>query len=196
GRGKITASFNGRQAEVSVQIECLFKDSAQSWAFEQIEDLAAAGLVKGFEDGTFRPAQPVTRSEMTALLARLLDWPPAPREARFKDQLPEWAKGVISAAVAQNIIKGYPDGTFQANNYITRAELCAILDRALKPAPAKEKPGFKDNQEIPAWAKEAVARVVAGGLIRGYEDNTLRPKAQVTRAEMATVLWRQLHTAN
>lgn len=194
GRGKITASFNGRQAEVPVQIECFFEDSAQSWAFAQIEDLAAAGLVKGFEDGTFRPAQPVTRAEMTALLARLLDWPPAPEEARFKDQLPEWAKGVISAAVAQNIIKGYPDGTFRANNYITRAELCAILDRALKPAPAKEKPGFKDNQEIPGWAKEAVARVVASGLIRGYEDNTFRPKARVTRAEMATVLWRYLQT--
>lgn len=196
GRGKITASFNGRRAEVPVQIECFFKDSAQSWAFAQIEDLAAAGLVKGFEDGTFRPAQPVTRAEMTALLARLLDWPPAPREARFKDQLPEWAKSVISAAVAQNIIKGYPDGTFQANNYITRAELCAILDRALKPPPTKQKLNFKDAKEIPAWAREAVARVVAGGLIRGYEDGTLRPKAPVTRAEMAAVLWRKVQAEN
>jgi len=196
GRGIITASFNGRQVEIPVQIECLFKDSTQSWAFEQIEDLAAAGLVKGFEDGTFRPAQPVTRAEMTALLARLLDWPPAPREARFKDQLPEWAKGVISAAVAQNIIKGYPDGTFKANNYITRAELCAILDRALKPAPTRQKLNFKDAKEIPAWAQEAVARAVAGGLIRGYEDGTLRPKAPVTRAEMATVLWRKVQAEN
>ncbi len=196
GRGIITASFNGRQMEIPVQIECLFKDSAQSWAFEQIEDLAAAGLVKGFEDGTFRPAQPVTRAEMTALLARLLAWPPAPREARFKDQLPEWAKGVISAAVAQNIIKGYPDGTFKPNNYITRAELCAILDRVLKPPPTKQKLNFKDAKEIPAWAQEAVARVVAGGLIRGYGDGTLRPKAPVTRAEMAAVLWRKVQAEN
>ena len=196
GRGVITAAFNGRRAQIPVQIECLFKDSAESWAVEPIEELAAAGLVKGFEDGTFRPDRPVTRAEMTALLARLLKWPPAPKEARFKDPLPEWAKGVISAAVAQKAVTGYPDGTFKADSYITRAELCAILDRALKPAPTKQKLNFKDAKEVPAWAKDAVARAVAAGLLRGYGDNTLRPKAQVTRAEMAAVLWRKVQADN
>ncbi len=196
GRGKLTASFHGHQVEVPVQVDCRFQDSAESWAFNQIEELAEAGIVKGFEDGTFRPAQPVTRAEMAALLARLLNWPPAPKQARFQDPLPEWANEAISAGVAQNVIRGYPDGTFKAHNWITRAELCAILDRALKLAPAGQKLNFKDSAQIPAWAKESITRVVARGLIRGYEDNTLRPKAYVTRAEMATVLWRYLNNPN
>lgn len=193
GQGKIRVTFLDLEIEVPVQIDCLFKDSAQSWAFIQIEELAAAGIVKGFADGSFRPAQVVTRAEMTALLARLLNWPPASKEAHFQDKLPEWAKGVISAGVAQNIVKGYPDGTFKANEPVTRAEMCAILDRALKLEPTKQKLNFQDTMAIPGWAKESISRVVASGLIKGYEDNTLRPKAHITRAEMATVIWRKLN---
>ncbi|MQL51526.1 hypothetical protein GFC01_04450 [Desulfofundulus thermobenzoicus] len=192
GRGIITAAFDGLTAEVPVQVECLFTDSSGSWAFEQIEDLGARGILKGFADGTFRPNQPVTRAEMTALLARVLNWPPATGEVRFKDTLPAWAKGVIAAGVAQNMVKGYPDGTFRADNRITRAELCALLDRALKPAPAAQQLPFRDASAIPSWARDSVARVVAGGLMGGYEDNTLRPGWPVTRAEMAAIIWRHL----
>lgn len=196
GQGEITAAFGGREAKVPVKIECLFKDTVGSWAFEQIEDLAAAGLVKGYADGTFQPAQPVTRAEMTALLARVFNWPPSSREAGFRDEIPAWAKEAISSAAARGIIKGYPDGTFRPGNYITRAELCGILDRALSLKTTQTKPRFKDGDQIPAWAAESVERVAAAGLIRGYEDGTLRPEARVTRAEIAVILWRQLHGAS
>ncbi|MGQ9825105.1 MAG: S-layer homology domain-containing protein, partial [Desulfotomaculales bacterium] len=196
GQGEITTAFGGREVKVPVKIECLFKDTVGSWAFEQIEDLAAAGLVKGYTDGTFQPARPVTRAEMTALLARVFNWPPSSREAGFRDEIPAWAKEAISSAAARGVIKGYPDGTFRPGNYITRAELCGILDRALSLKTTQTKPRFKDGDQIPAWAAESVERVAAAGLIRGYEDGTLRPEARVTRAEIAVILWRQLHGAS
>lgn len=195
-RGEITASFGGFEAKVPVQVECLFTDTAQSWAGEQIEDLAASGLVKGYADGTYKPAQPVTRAEMAALLARVFNWPASSREPGFKDEIPAWAKGVISSAAARGIIKGYPDGTFRPDNYITRVELCSILDRALSLKPAQTKLDFPDSDQIPAWAADSVKRVAAAGLIRGYEDGTLRPQARVTRAEVAVILWRQLHSTS
>jgi hypothetical protein len=192
GHGKITASFNGLEIEIPVWVDCIFKDSAQSWAFNEIEDLASAGLVKGFDDGTFRPGQKVTRAEMTALLARLLKWPAASKEASFKDKLPDWAKNDISSGVAQKVVTGYPDGTFKPDKYITRAEMGAILDRALHLKPAKEKLDYKDAQQIPAWAKDSVAKVVAAGLMKGYANNTWQPNAFVTRAEMAAIISREM----
>jgi len=193
GQGKITASFDGFEIEIPVWVDCSFKDSAQSWAFNQIEDLAGAGLVKGFDDGTFRPGQNVTRAEMTAFLARFLNWPAASKEASFKDKLPDWAKNDISAGIAQKIIKGYPDGTFKPNKYITRAEMGAILDRSLKLGPTKEKLDYKDAQQIPAWAKDSIARVVAAGLMKGYANRTWQPNAYVTRAEMAAIISREIN---
>ena len=90
-----------------------------------------------------------------------------------------------------------PDSTFGPENNITRAELAAILARALKLTPGSEGDlAFSDSAEIPAWARGAVAAVVREGLLKGYpgSDGTsfFDPQKSVSRVEIASILGRVL----
>jgi hypothetical protein len=192
GGGKLEVSFLNLAAEIPVQVGSLFRDTGQNWAFKQIEEVAAAGILKGFEDDTFRPAEPVTRAQVVTILSRLLDWPPVQESLSFKDMVPDWAGNAVAAAVARGVVRGYPDGRFLPGRYITRAELCAILDRAVKVSSGREEMAFTDMDAVPSWAEDAMGRVVSSGLIRGYEDGSLRPGTSVTRAEMAVIISRYL----
>ncbi len=60
--------------------------------------------------------------------------------------------------------------------------------KAAKLLPANVKLSFRDSADIAAWAKEAVATAVKGGIMKGYPDNTFRPNGNATRAEAVTVI--------
>ena len=76
-------------------------------------------------------------------------------------------------------MKGYPDGSFKPDQPITRAEFAVILSHVLKdetaPSPFKDTAGH--------WAKDAIDKAYAQGIIKGYGDNSFRPDALVSRAE-------------
>lgn len=190
GSGKLEASYNGFTVQVPIRVGSLFSDTENNWANDQINQLAEAGIIQGYEDGTYRPAEPVTRAQVVTLLARLLEWPLEKGELSFADEVPSWARDAVAAAVSRGVVKGYPDNTFLPNRPVTRAEISVILNNCVKFAPSPSPPIFKDSGSIPLWAKEAVSRVVAASIIRGYEGNLLKPEANLTRAEMAVLIKR------
>ena len=173
-----------------------FKDTAGHWAERQnvLDRLVGLGIVSGYPDGTFRPDNNVTRAEFAKMLVVALDLAPdAAAAAGFADaaDIPAWARGYVGAAVKAGLIRGYEDGTFRADRQITRAELAVMVARALK-ATEKAQLGFKDAADIPSWAAEGIARAVAQGIIKGYEDGTFRPENPATRAETAAMTLRLL----
>ncbi len=105
----------------------------------------------------------------------------------------------IELAAAAGIINGYADGTFQPNAQVTRAQFITMLYRAAG-SPKVEIPegkteielGFTDADTISDVYKKAVAWGVQNGIIKGYEDNTFRPNQAISRAQMATMLYRYL----
>ena len=105
----------------------------------------------------------------------------------------------IELAAAAGIINGYADGTFQPNAQVTRAQFITMLYRAAG-SPEVEIPegkteielGFTDADTISDVYKKAVAWGVQNGIIKGYEDNTFRPNQAISRAQMATMLYRYL----
>ncbi|MBO9605636.1 MAG: cadherin-like beta sandwich domain-containing protein [Paenibacillaceae bacterium] len=100
-------------------------------------------------------------------------------------------------------VNGYPDGTFRPGAAITRAELAAILARALKRQPGETDEaqphalaaGALPFPDVPAdhWAAAAIAEVRAAGIMAGDEAGLFQPERTVTRAEMATIVsrWRK-----
>jgi hypothetical protein len=86
------------------------------------------------------------------------------------------------------MVTGYPDGTFKPNNTVTRAEFAVMLINTLKPQGSGAALTFTDTMKIGAWAQKAVAQAVQAGIIKGYEDGSFRPEAEITRAEMAVML--------
>ena|GEM_PF-532234 len=113
------------------------------------------------------------------------DQNPAPH---LGDIAGHWAEARIQQAVSLGIVSGYPNGTFQPDHSVTRAEFAVMLMNVLKGQDAGMELSFTDKSDIGAWAQQAVAQAVKAGFIKGYEDGTFRPQAEITRAEMAAML--------
>lgn len=109
-------------------------------------------------------------------------------EINLSDISGHWAETGIKQAVSTGFIKGYVDGTFKPNQTVTRAEFAVMLMNVLKPQEEGLELTFTDSVKIGNWARKAVAQAVQAGIINGYEDGTFRPSAEITRAEMATMM--------
>lgn len=95
------------------------------WAEQSINELAAAGVITGYPDDTFRPNDTVTRAEFVTMLMRLIGEEGATSE--FADVNGHWAEKYIAKASEYGYISGYPDGTFRPDTDITRAEAFKII---------------------------------------------------------------------
>jgi len=171
-----------------------FTDIENHWAQETIEEWTEAGLISGYEDGTFRPERQVTRAEFTALVNRSFGFTDR-QENHFVDvPLDAWFASHVDRAVAAGYISGYDDGNFRPQEPISRQEAATIVYRLDEPpgAPAGTLEQFADADVIPEWSRDFVAAVVEAGLMHGYDDDTFRPEAPITRAESVATLDRMV----
>jgi hypothetical protein len=97
-----------------------------------------------------------------------------------------WAQQIILAMVAKKIITGYPDGTFQPDRTITRAEFCTILAKALNVSPETNPSGFADVTGH--WAQSSIAALVRKGYLKGYPDGSFGPDQPMKRSEIAAIV--------
>lgn len=174
-----------------------FSDLSAHWAKEAIERGAGAGFVSGYPDGTFRPNGYVTRAEFVSMLARVIGGSGSrtPASPQAGETWPAWAAEAIGQAMAAGIAAGYPDGTFRPHAPITRAEMTVLASRALDLAnrgltPLGQPSRFRDEAEVPVWAKDAVATLAAAGLLAGDDRGRFRPADRSTRAEAVVLLLR------
>ena len=99
---------------------------------------------------------------------------------------------IVDAAKA-GIIAGYPDGTYRPNNIVTRAQFITMLYRAAGSPEVKNADlKFADAGTIAKDYVTAVAWGVENKVINGYEDNTFRPNQNISRAQMATFMYRYM----
>ena len=160
------------------------------WAYLYIEAIAGAGLTGGYPDGTYRPENQVTRSEMAVFLLNALGITPGPLSGvpSFSDIDGHWAEIYIEELYDQNITGGYPDGTYRPENRVTRAEMAVFLLKGMgvTPPPMDGSDPFTDINLH--WAEIFIEELYDQGVTGGYPDDTYRPENRVTRAEMAVFL--------
>lgn len=114
-----------------------FPDVDNTWYNKYIGYLEDKNVLSGYEDGTFRPNQTVTRGEMCAVIARAQKYDLISVDDMFSDVTDaDWAKAYITTLATKNIVSGYEDGTFGTYSPITRAETVAIINRILEPSTA------------------------------------------------------------
>ncbi|OWR30726.1 hypothetical protein CDO73_09020 [Saccharibacillus sp. O23] len=185
-RGKIVTLDNGRKGlEISVNKFSTFTIvSVSKWG----STLNAAPYIMGYPDGTFKPAQGITRSELAAIVGRITGMTEG--MASFSDvKNGSWASTVIGPAAASGIMTGYSDGTFKPNAPITRGELASVLAKLLPQSGLEARPpaaGFRDLNGH--WSSEAVAQLQSQDIVTGYADGSFRPEQTVTRAEAVTMI--------
>ncbi|NMA62582.1 MAG: S-layer homology domain-containing protein, partial [Syntrophomonadaceae bacterium] len=103
----------------------------------------------------------------------------------LKDIQGHWAEKTIKELVASGAVSGYPDGTFQPNKTITRAEFSTILVKAFN---LETKTGKVFNDTAGHWAKDNIATAQAHGIVSGYSDTTFGPNDNITREQMAVMI--------
>ena len=155
-----------------------------------IEALAGAGLTKGCRIDFFCPQGPVTRGEMATFLGRALGVTPEPSTTLFTDLDPgAFYTGYVNALGAQDVIAGEIDGTFRPNRSVSRAEMAALLGRALHLPPAQSPSNFVDVDPAD-WFASHVEAIRAAGITIGCAPDRYCPTTSVTREEMAIFLTR------
>jgi hypothetical protein len=156
------------------------------WFAVQIARAKAAGYVSGYEDGTFRPNNYITREEVAVILAQVIK-PSNPVTLdslnKYKDAalISSWAQQGVASATGSGIFDGYPDQTFRPQNFITRAESVVALLAAMQ---------IKTTPITPV-AQESITVTAAGNVTTVQTGQTLQMIATVLPANATnkSVTW-------
>lgn len=138
-----------------------FADAADSPFATEIDTLSTFGLLEGYEDGTFRPTNAITRAEFCAMLANVLDLPEG-QNLSFSDVADDaWYNKAVSAMAARGFVSGMGDGTFRPDYTITYEQMVTILSSVAVWASmsAEELNGqtdisLADYQDFSPWAQK------------------------------------------
>lgn len=169
-----------------------FADAADSPFATEIDTLSTFGLLEGYEDGTFRPTNAITRAEFCAMLANVLDLPEG-QNLSFSDVADDaWYNKAVSAMAARGFVSGMGDGTFRPDDTITYEQMTTILSSVAVWASmsAEELNGktdisLADYQDFSSWAqKPAWIMDQLGALVGG-----LQPQDLATRETAAGMLY-------
>lgn len=174
-----------------------FADIKGHWAEANISKMASHLLVNGMTDTKFGPQLNITRAEFTSLVVRALGLSDSTGTTSFKDVKKEdWFYKEVGIAVSAGLIKGEGD-QFKPGDNITREQMAAIFERALKFAGASVPNSastltFADKNSISAWAAPSISAAVQLGIMKGDDRGRLNPGAPATRAEGTVMLERML----
>jgi hypothetical protein len=186
-----------------VQAQPGFTDlDAGHWAWPLLSDLAQRELLAGFPDGSFRPADPMTRAEFAAQVARLFDFPQDRSQTQgavvYRDVTPNhWAYSSVHKAVQMGFLNGYPDGEFLPDETISRIHVVVALANGLtlksSRAAANVLAPYADHTQVPPWAIRQLVAATETGLVVNYPAlDTLAPNRPASRAEVAAMLHRAM----
>lgn len=167
------------------------------WAYPFIAELSKRGILTGVADNQFQPDQPLNRAQYAALVSNVLP-DNQQNQIAFSDVSSDfWGAKAIDDSVQSGFIKGYLDNTFQPDQPISRMEVLLSLTNGFGLAkstnPDSALAVFQDQDQIPDWARPAIATATESGLVVSYPDTKVfNPNQPATRAEVAAMLYQAL----
>ena len=175
------------------------------WAYAEIEACVNAGIVHGYPDGSYHPAEPVNRAQMAVYISRALAGgddhvPDGPAEATFNDvPTDHWAYKYIEYSVANDIIQGYDPVTYDPTVTLSRDAMAVFISRAVvggdENVPDDAPEATFDDVPIDHWAFKHVEYCVSVDVVQGYHDGYYHPEYTCSRAQMAVFISRAFDLA-
>lgn len=184
-----------------------FNDTpADGWYYSDVKELSARGIIKGYEDQSFKPNNQITRAEFLIMVLRasgndnfdnnsgFLDEYP---QSNFKDVKPsDWFHKAVEEGTSNGLIKGYSDNSFHPNSPITRAEATALVHKMIKYKYGEEVKlpirAFSDqfsDVNPNDWYYEDVQRIYGYSIIDGDNNGkTFSPNRYLNRAEASKII--------
>lgn len=171
------------------------------WFAPYVGQLSTDGIVRGYEDGCFRPANAITRAEFLKMAIEATNDAGMMSYESMNMDLPsntfsdvhasDWYAHYVDQGIFLNWIKGYSDNTFRPNASITRAEALQILfnsDDALKNVDTSATFDIFNDVSESDWYVNPVNAAYAKGLVQGVTDNAFEPDRNINRAEAAKII--------
>ena len=196
----VDASGNIGRASVDIPpygVSHKFTDIDDYWAADYVDFLYNANITTGYSDGTFRPNQNISRAQFAVMLYRYLKLD----ESKYADVslpfadldiIPEYAIPAIKALYTEGVISGAEKNGrlyFNPNNALTRAQAAAMIGRTQAKGYALADLTFTDSGKIPGYADYYIRTMAAQGVINGYSDGSFKPHSNITRGQMAKILY-------
>lgn len=175
-----------------------FTDTASHWANAAVSYLKANGITNGDGQSRYNPDSNITREEFAALLCRSLagteDFSAVDLPFADSADISPWAVESVRAMYALGITQGSRDLSgklrFSPKATITRQEVLTMLGRLLELGYAAPEWSFTDSDAIADWARSHVNTLYAIGAVSGYSDGGIHPTDPITRAQVASLLFR------
>ncbi|MBR2563298.1 MAG: glycosyl hydrolase 53 family protein [Paenibacillus sp.] len=174
-----------------------------AWAVREVQSLYSKGIISGMSGTRFDPHGELTRAQFLQMIVKVIGkvnqtHPSAELPTDVKSN--QWYAEAVRTGLAMNIVQGRADGTFGANDRISREEMALMLYRAMQLANHESNSAtvndnqlqFKDQAEIANYALEAVTFMMQRGVLNGLPDNTFAPKQTANRAQGAVAIARLL----
>lgn len=171
----------------------MFADIAGCWGATEMQLMGLMGISTGYTDGTFRPAQTLTRAQTAKFVWNLIGREVAVDPLAVDVPEQHWAYDAVQFAVALGLMPLDENGCFGPNEAMTREELASLMYNILCligyvwDGTGTE---FSDADQIGEENLAAVQAMHELGMMCGYNDGSFRPDAQLTRQQMAVVLSR------
>ena len=187
-------AVSGEQSEtlaVNVRYEIAIPDG---WAHDALAFCVEHGILKGDQNGDLKATANASRAELAAMLVRLFGAQKMDSLSGFGDvPANAWYHDEMAKAVAMGIYKGSGSKLNPAAS-ITREEAFVVLSRAFGVISASTDALNKapDKAQVSTWAANNMAGMLEADLVHGYSDGTLKPKGNITRQELAQVLYNAL----
>jgi hypothetical protein len=184
-----------------IQRPALFGDvPGDFWAYDEIGACDSAGIVSGYEDGTYDPSGDVDRAQMAVYIARAMvggeeNIPEAGRPRSFFDvPRDHWAFDHIEYLKAAGVVTGYTSGLYAPDLSVLRDQMAVYIARASGwVTNGDDMTGTSELfPDVPAghWAGAAIQECLDRGVVQGYDDGCYHPEIVVTRDQMAVYMAR------
>ena len=182
-------------AEAALTLKLVFDfEIPEGWAHDALAFCVKYGVLNGDQNGDLMPTRSATRAQLAAVLVRLFDAKPAASLSGYTD-VPEtaWYHNEMARAVAMGIFEG-SNGKLNPDSPITREQAFTVLARAFGVAAATLEAlrPFPDAGLVSIWAKSSVAGMLEADYVHGNTSGNLNPKGNITRQELAQVLYNAL----
>ena len=165
----------------------------KAWYHEAVDYVVEHGIMIGTSATSFEPNTTLSRAMVAQILYNLEGQPAVEGESTFIDVSDHWAIDAITWAQGTGVVNGYENNTFRPNRAVSREELAQMLYNYAKVkgcdlTASGDLTSFPDGSKVSDWAETAMAWVTGNKLINGFEDDTLRPSGDSTRAQAASIL--------
>lgn len=184
--------------------EKTFEDIQSNKSQKAIEELAARGIINGKNEKSYCPDETMTRAEFAAIVVRALGVPEKNQGTFVDVKENDWFKAYVNTAFSYGIVNGVSEKEFNPHGEITREEAATMILRAAKLCGMKEDTSetgvrntlaeFSDYVEASDWAMTALAFCYNEEIL-DKSVIEVKPKTEVTRAEIAQILYNMLGRA-